>query len=104
MYGRAVVWAVIGDCPTGVPIGGALSAAQTTPLFVTEKTDLEKLVDPTPGEHRSTKGEKDTDDGELRETQMEGKERSRDTAMTITSMTFQNFAKYRRRHFTMSIT
>ena len=36
IYGRAVVWAVIGDCPTGVPIGGALSAAQTTPLFVTE--------------------------------------------------------------------
>ena len=36
IYGRAVVWAVIGDCPTGVPIGGALSAAQTTPLFVTD--------------------------------------------------------------------
>ena len=35
-YGRAVVRAVIGDCPTGVPVGGALSAAQTTPLFVTE--------------------------------------------------------------------
>ena len=36
MYGRAVVWAVLGDCPTEVPIGSALSAAQTTPLFVTE--------------------------------------------------------------------
>ena len=49
IYGRAVVWAVIGDCPTGVPIGGALSAAQTTPLFVTEcltrmKENLRKHV------------------------------------------------------------
>ena len=42
IYGRAVVWAVIGDCPTGVPIGGALSAAQTTPLFVTEVATVKR--------------------------------------------------------------
>ena len=43
IYGRAVVWAVIGDCPTGVPIGGALSAAQTTPLFATETYEMDGI-------------------------------------------------------------